>query len=153
MKNSILFLLLIMVLSFASCATQKDSSLSASYAAPLYVPIAITGDTITTSGTADTTDFSLGSFYRPMRASVQVTADKISGTVNAVVYLQKRYGSDHGWSTVDTDTLTDVSQNVHFSEGNFTGGAVRLRIISNATAQSYEYAITGHAVERTVQTQ
>lgn len=98
--------------------------------------ISFSRDTITTSGTADTTTQSIGTFNRPITYELQISADSLSGATNAVATLQwSACGSCTDWADLATVTINGVTTR-NRTTGTIMGGKLQLVTIGNATAQS-----------------
>jgi len=143
-----IFAIALFAVILSGCGMQAphlDTS-AASYG-PLFRTFTAFNDTITTSGTADTTIVTVGTFNRAMSINIQVSTDSLSGTTNAAAYLQQRLGANNTWKTLDTVTIDGDAIN-DFLTSDVTGGSYRVYIISNGTAQSNIVTVDGHAVER-----
>lgn len=133
----IIFLACVIAAIFASCTTPQMVKEQGVYV----TTVKFDPDTVTTSGTADTTMKVFGSYFSPVEYSIQVVADSLSGATAATFELQHAQdvtATSPDWKTLSTTTVNGVTTNA-FVTGYILKGQLRARIITNGTAQSTVY--------------
>jgi hypothetical protein len=95
-----------------------------------------TEDTISTSSSIDTVDFTFASIYSPQRYAFQLNADSLSGSTAATCYLQLNTDlSGADWVALETVTVNGVSTR-GYETGDIERGLLRCRCISASGTQS-----------------
>lgn len=127
-KNNIVALLLVSVIAlFAFNTAQTGGTIT---------HINFDPDTLSTSTSLDTIDFSIGNYNSAQNYEIQLNADSLSGATGATCTLQlsmDQQGSD--WVILETMTVNGVTTRSR-ETGSFIRGQLRCRCIAPSSTQS-----------------
>lgn len=144
MKHLHYIIPLLFLVAFACTQKTTEKVMEVAAAQSVYSVDALAEDTVTTSSSIDTVDFTLGTFYGPTAYEIQISADSLSGSTAATAYLEysgKVSGSD--WVSLSSTTINGVTTRARLT-GDIIKGRLRLRVISANGTQSTTVRPVGH---------
>jgi len=124
-----------LALILGSC-NKRAGGVVLSSAPNIFKFVSLDEDTISTSSSVDTVDFTIGTFNSPVSYEIQISADSLSGATDATAYVEYQAatsGSD--WVSIDQATINGVTTR-DLETGSILGGRLRVRIISGSGTQS-----------------